>query len=203
MWDQFLAYLVTLQALYVGERTFPWRPPSLLPTPRESQPPWKNQRHSVGDNQDSTITGLHHGTTRKRTLGDKFLLHRQHPVEAIRCLLHGWFPVKFWWGLLSTEKGAQGTTRTTQSPGSTRKRTLGDKFLLHRQHPMEAIRCLLHGWLPVSFGGSSEPGSTLGCQRTIHGFGSVTTTRDKNRTGQRQDKVTQCHDPSEILLELL
>lgn len=44
-------FMVTLQTPYLGERTFPWTLPSLLPTPRESQPPWKNQG-SLEDNQD-------------------------------------------------------------------------------------------------------------------------------------------------------
>lgn len=96
------------------------------------------------DNEDNTITGLHHGTTRK------------------------------------THRG----------------RTLGGRFFTPQAWRQQGL-CSMGGSQSGFAGGCSalgrEPGSTLGCQRTIRGFGSVSTTRDKNRTGQRQDKVTQCH----------
>lgn len=66
---------------------------------------------------------------------------------------------------------------------------------------MGAKGSLLHGpvavkALPedVALGRDGVAGSTLRCQQTIHGFGFMSITRDKNHIGQRQGKATWCQD---------
>lgn len=111
---------------------------------------------------------------------------------------------------LGKPKARWGTIRITQLSGSTmappenstRRGLRGIMLCSTRSIPWrQQGLCFVGGSHSVFSGGCSalrrEPGvagSTLRCQRTIHGFGFVSATRDKNRTGQRQDKVTRCHD---------